>query len=74
VAVFLVPRETEFGLAFYRTQSVARYELGQIPAGEHLVVAVKGFENSIVRATGRRAKYLGSFAPQKLEYFYVPAR
>jgi 4-amino-4-deoxy-L-arabinose transferase-like glycosyltransferase len=74
LAVFLVPRETEFGLAFYRNQVISRYELGQVPAGEHLVVAARGFEKSITKETGRTPKYLASFPPQRLEIFYVPAR
>lgn len=74
VAVFLVSRETEFGLAFYRNQIISNYQLGQIPAGEHLVVATQGFQKSIAKETGRKVTYLGNFAPQKLEYFYVAAR
>ena len=73
VAVFLVPRETEFGLAFYRDQIVSRYERGQVPLGEHLVVAAQGFQKGIRNAAGRRVIYLGNFLPQGLEYFYVPA-
>ncbi len=75
VAVFLVPREMEFGLQFYRNQTVSRYELGQIPEGEHLVVAAKGFQKGIAKSVpGRRVAYLGDFAGQKVEYFYVSAR
>jgi 4-amino-4-deoxy-L-arabinose transferase-like glycosyltransferase len=74
IAVFLVPRETEFGLQFYRDQTVSRYELGQIPAGEHLVVAARGFQKGVAKASGRNPIYLGDFTQQKLEYFYVPAR
>jgi hypothetical protein len=74
LAVFLVPRETEFGLEFYRNQVIANYQLGQIPAGEHLVVAAQGFQRSIEKEAGRKVIYLGNFAPQKLEYFYVAAR
>lgn len=74
VAVFLVPRETEFGLAFYRDQIISRYESRQVPQGEHLVVAAQGFQKSIAKAAGRRVIYLGNFSPQKLEYFYVPAK
>jgi len=73
LAVFLVPRETEFGLAFYRNQWISRYELDQVPRGEHLVVAAAGFRQSIAAKTGRRPVYLGSFRAQKLEYFYVPS-
>jgi len=74
IAVFLVPRETEFGLSFYRDQSVGRYELHQIPSKEHLLVAAEGFEKSIAKETGRRPVFLGRFAPQKLEFFYLPTR
>jgi 4-amino-4-deoxy-L-arabinose transferase-like glycosyltransferase len=74
LAVFLAPRETEFGLAFYRDQVVSNYQIRQIPAGEHIVVAARGFQRSIAKESGRRVTYLGDFAPQKLEYFYVAPR
>lgn len=73
VAVFLVPRETEFGLAFYRDQIIFNYQVRQIPLGEHIVVAAQGFQRSIAKETGRKVTYLGNFPPQKLEYFYVAA-
>jgi len=71
VAVFLVPRETEFGLAFYRDQIIFNYQMRHIPLGEHIVVAAQGFQRSIAKESGRKVTYLGNFAPQKLEYFYV---
>jgi 4-amino-4-deoxy-L-arabinose transferase-like glycosyltransferase len=74
VAVFLAPRETEFGLGFYRNQVISNYQMRQIPPGEHIVVAAQGFQISIAKESGRRVTYLGSFAPQKLEYFYVARR
>jgi 4-amino-4-deoxy-L-arabinose transferase-like glycosyltransferase len=74
VAVFLVPRETEFGLAFYRNQVIDRYELGQVPRGEHLVVAAHGYLRGVAKAAGRRVVYLGDFTPQDFDLFYVPAR
>ena len=74
VAVFWAPRETEFGLQFYRNQVISRYELGQIPDQEHFVVAPAGFLDNITKAAGRKAIFLGSFNPQKLEFFYVPTR
>ena len=33
LAILRLPRETEYGLQFYRNQSIPRYELGQIPEG-----------------------------------------
>lgn len=74
VAVFLVPRETEFGLAFYRNQVVARYELGQVPPGEHFVVAAQGYPVGVAKAAGREVKFLENFAAQRLDLFYVPAQ
>lgn len=72
VAVVLVPRELEFGLQFYRDQPIPRYELHQAPAGEHLVVARAGFEKAFARdVPGRKIVYLGNFAPQHVEFFYV---
>jgi 4-amino-4-deoxy-L-arabinose transferase-like glycosyltransferase len=73
VAVFLAPRETEFGLAFYRNQIISNYQMRQIPPGEHIVVAAQGFQKSIEKESGRKVSYLGNFPPQKLEYFYVAA-
>jgi len=72
LAVFKVSREAEFGLAFYRNQVISRYEWGQIPAGEHLVIGIAGSQPQIAKhVPGRRVSYLGSFKPQGLEYFWV---
>ena len=74
VAVFQISRETEYGLEFYRNQSVDRYELGQMPPGEHLLVAPEGWQANISKRTlGRRVSYLGSFAAQGLDYYWVSA-
>lgn len=75
VAVVLVPRETEFGLEFYRNQTISRYELGQAPSGEHLVVARQGARDAFARdIPGRRLLYLGNSPSQKVEFFYVSGR
>jgi len=75
VAVTLVPRETEFGLEFYRNQPIARYELGQVPRGEHVVVARQGSRDALAQnVPGRRVLYLGSFPSQRIEFFYVSAQ
>ncbi|MFZ0802437.1 MAG: glycosyltransferase family 39 protein [Terriglobales bacterium] len=72
LAVLHVRRETEFGLAFYRNQTIDRYESGQIPEQEHIVVTPAGSgEELITRLAGRRVLYLGSFAPQRLDYYWV---
>ena len=75
IAVFLVSRETEFGLQFYRNQTIPRYELGQVPAGEHLVITRAGFEKALAKdVSDRKVIYLGNFQPQRLQFFYVSAR
>jgi hypothetical protein len=72
VAIALVPRELEFGLQFYRNQPMPRYEWGQAPAGEHVVVAREGSRGLIERKVpGRRIVLLGAFPEQKLEFFFV---
>jgi hypothetical protein len=72
LAVAHVSREVEYGLTFYRNQVIDRYELGQIPLGEHLLVAPEGSQVAIAKeVAGRRVSYLGSFAPQGLDYFWV---
>jgi 4-amino-4-deoxy-L-arabinose transferase-like glycosyltransferase len=74
LAVSGVSRQTEYGLAFYRNQIIERYESGQIPATEHLVVAPEGSQTAIAKkVAGRRVSYLGSFAPQGLDYYWVAA-
>jgi 4-amino-4-deoxy-L-arabinose transferase-like glycosyltransferase len=75
VAAVLASRELEFGLQFYRNQPIPRYELGQAPTGEHLVVARAGFQKAFARdVPGRKIVPLGDFPEQKLELFYVSAR
>jgi 4-amino-4-deoxy-L-arabinose transferase-like glycosyltransferase len=72
LAVFHVSRETEYGLAFYRNQTIARYERDEVPADEHLVVAPEGSQATVAKeVAGRRVSYLGSFAPQGLDYYWV---
>jgi 4-amino-4-deoxy-L-arabinose transferase-like glycosyltransferase len=72
IAVFQVKRETEYGLAFYRNQAVGRFERGEIPVTEHLVIAPEGSQIALAKqVAGRRVSYLGSFAPQGLDYYWV---
>jgi hypothetical protein len=74
LAVSGVSRQTEYGLAFYRNQIINRYESGEVPTGEHLVVAPEGSQTTIAKqVAGRRVSYLGSFAPQGLDYYWVAA-
>ena len=75
LAVFQTKRETEYGLAFYRNQTISRYERGEMPAGEHLLIAPEGMQAVVAKETaGRRVLYLGSFAAQGLDYYWISAQ
>ena len=72
VAVCGASRELEYGLAFYRNQTISRYELGQTPAQEHLLVAAPTWNVAIADHTaGRRVSFLGHDAPQDVDYYWV---
>lgn len=74
LAVFRVPRELEYGLAFYRNQKIAQYESGEIPAEAHLLIAPEGSQIDIAKELpGRRVSYLGSYAAQGLDYYWIAA-
>lgn len=72
-AVYRVSREIEYGLHFYRNQPIARYESNEIPSGEHILVVPHAIAFSQIneKLSGRRVSYLGSDAPQGLDYFWV---
>jgi 4-amino-4-deoxy-L-arabinose transferase-like glycosyltransferase len=71
-AVFRVPRETEYGLQFYRNQPITRYEVGGVPTDAHLLVAPEGAGTRLAkRFPDRRFSYLGSYPPQKLDFYWV---
>jgi hypothetical protein len=72
VAVLRTRRETEYGLAFYRNQVIHRYELEPAPMDEHLLVTPEGSRSAIGQFVGnRRVEYLGSYAPQHLDFYWV---
>jgi 4-amino-4-deoxy-L-arabinose transferase-like glycosyltransferase len=74
-AIFLLPRESEYGLQFYFNQALGRYELGEIPDEEHIVVAQEGNQARMARrAAGRRYLFLGNFAAQHVDYYWVAAK
>jgi hypothetical protein len=75
LAVAKVPRELEFGLHFYRNQTIARYELDLPPAGEHLLVMQMGSRQLVEnKLEGRHLAYLGELSAQNLKFFYVGQR
>jgi 4-amino-4-deoxy-L-arabinose transferase-like glycosyltransferase len=72
LAAFNIKRETEYGLDFYRNQPVMRYERGEVPRGDHLLIARTGSEPQLEPyLTGRRLSHVGGFAAQKLEFYWV---
>ena len=72
VAVFKASREIEYGLAFYRNQRIPRYERGEIPAQDHLVVVPEAYADELVKTVRpKRASRLGEFAPQRLEFYWL---
>ena len=74
LAVAHVSREVEYGLHFYRNQTIAHYGLGEIPATEHIVVAPQGSQARLAaKFPDRRVSYLGTYAPQGLDYYWVSA-
>jgi hypothetical protein len=71
-AVFHVPRETEYGLAFYRNQAILSYDRGQIPWQPHLLVTREGELLRLPQVLrNRRVSLLGVYPPQHLEYYWV---
>ena len=76
LAVYHVRRELEYGLTFHRNQLTFNYDWGSagIPQQEHLLVAPENSQTEIERlASGRRISYLGHYAAQHLDYFWVAA-
>ncbi len=75
LAILRLSRETEYGLHFYRDQEVLRYEAGEIPAGEHILITREGWQKNVAKWTpGRRVTYVGSFAEQGLDYYWVAGK
>ncbi len=74
LAVCGVQRELEYGLAFYRNQTITRYESGSVPSEEHLLVAPPAWRENVAQQTaGRRVSLLGHYTPQDVDYYWVSA-
>jgi len=74
LATYGVSREMEYGLTFYRNQATVRYESGTVPAEEHLLVAPATWKGDVAgRTVGRRVLWLGYYAPQNVDYYWVAA-
>ncbi len=74
LAVYHVRRELEYGLTFYRNQLTFNYDWGRVPPQEHLLVAPENTQPEIARlVAGRRVSYLGHYAAQHVDYYWVAA-
>jgi len=74
LAVYHVRRELEYGLTFYRNQLTFNYDWGSVPQYEHLLVAPENSQVEIAKlVAGRRVSYLGHYAAQHVDYFWVAA-
>jgi hypothetical protein len=74
VAAWGVSRELEYGLGFYLNRPVARYDRGEMPAGDHLLIAPAPPGEDLARlARKRRFTLLGQSCNSKLSYFWVTA-
>jgi 4-amino-4-deoxy-L-arabinose transferase-like glycosyltransferase len=74
LAVYHVRRELEYGLTFYRNHLTFNYDWGSVPQEEHLLVAAENSQAEIAKlVAGRRVSYLGHYAAQHVDYFWVAA-
>ncbi len=74
LAVYHVRRELEYGLTFYRNRLTFNYDWGSVPQGEHLLVAPENSQVEIAKLeAGRRVSYLGHYAAQHVDYYWVAA-
>ena len=72
LAVYHVRRELEYGLTFYRNRLTFNYDWGSVPQEEHLLVAPENSQVEIAKlVAGRRVSYLGHYAAQHVEFFWV---
>jgi len=74
LAVYHVRRELEYGLTFYRGQLTFNYDWGRVPQQEHLLVAPENSQVEIAKlVAGRRVSYLGHYAAQHVDYYWIAA-
>jgi len=74
LAIYHVRRELEYGLTFYRNQLTFNYDWGSVPQEEHLLVAPENSQSEFAKLVpGRRVSYLGHYAAQHVDYFWIAA-
>jgi 4-amino-4-deoxy-L-arabinose transferase-like glycosyltransferase len=74
LAVYHIRRELEYGLTFYRNRLTFNYDWGSVPQQEHLLVAPENSQVEIAKlVAGRRVSYLGHYAAQHVDYYWIAA-
>jgi 4-amino-4-deoxy-L-arabinose transferase-like glycosyltransferase len=72
LAIYHVRRELEYGLTFYRNQLTLNYDWVKIPQQAHLLVAPENSQAEVAKLLpGRRVRYLGHYAPQRVDYYWI---
>jgi 4-amino-4-deoxy-L-arabinose transferase-like glycosyltransferase len=72
IGLYHVNRMQEYGLEFYLNRPAQKYEDGNIPAAEHVVVAAQGTQSQVAQlVAGRRVSYLTRIPEQKLDLYWV---
>ena len=72
VAACLLDRDLEYGLNFYLDRPIERYERGEAPAGDHLLLAPAASLGAVTPLAGnRRFTLLGNSPHPGLSYFWV---
>ncbi|MGO8794873.1 MAG: ArnT family glycosyltransferase [Candidatus Sulfotelmatobacter sp.] len=74
LAIYHVRRELEYGLTFYRDQLTLNYDWVKIPQQAHLLVATENSQVEVAKLVpGRRVSFLGHYAPQHVDYYWIAA-
>ena len=72
IALYHINRVQEYGLEFYLNRPAEKYEEGNIPAADHVLVAAQGTQSQVAQLVpGRRVSYLTSIPAQKLDLYWV---
>jgi 4-amino-4-deoxy-L-arabinose transferase-like glycosyltransferase len=72
VALYHINRVQEYGLEFYLNRGSQKYEDGNIPPADHVLVAEQGTQSQVAQLVpGRRVSYLTSIPAQKLDLYWV---
>ena len=72
IAIYQINRSQEYGLEFYLNRPAQDYEVGDVPAEAHVLVAAQNTQPRVAQLVpGRRVSYLTSIPAQKLDLYWV---